>query len=211
MFETKWLDIDLKFETNDKVFSPQGIDRGTMAMLSKVIFTQEDKVLDLGCGYGVVGIIAAKQIGADKVLLCDISEDAIQLALENAKTNEVADIRIVKSNGLKDIEETDFTMILSNPPYHVDFQVPKEFIENGYKKLVFGGKLFMVTKRKDWYKNKLIAVFGGVHIDEMDGYYIFTAEKRSGSTGKKKKEIKTNHLSKKLAKKENMKNSRKSL
>lgn len=71
----------------------------------------------------------------------------------------------------------------------------------------------MVTKRREWYKNKLIAVFGGVHIDEINGYYVFTAEKREKKprientakndlAGKDKKREKSLKLSKKLARKE---------
>ena len=54
----------------------------------------------------------------------------------------------------------------------------------------------MVTKRLDWYKNKLTSVFGGVRIKETDGYYVFTAEKRSEAPPPKSR--KTRHLSKKL-------------
>lgn len=70
---------------------------------------------------------------------------------------------------------------LSNPPYHADFSVPKEFIEKGFNRLQIGGKMYMVTKRKDWYKNKLISIFGGVKIWEIDGYYVFLAIKKQSS------------------------------
>lgn len=208
MFITKWNDTELIFETNEQVFSPMAIDRGTLAMLSVAVFDEKDKVLDLGCGYGPVGILAAKKIGEENVMLCDISEEAIQLAKENAKRNGVEGVKIIKSNGLKDVDEKDFTLILSNPPYHVDFSVPKAFIEDGYKKLAVGGKMLMVTKRKDWYKNKLISVFGGVKIEEIDGYYVFIAEKRISKVSIKKTEEKTNTLSKKLARKVSNKNNK---
>lgn len=68
---------------------------------------------------------------------------------------------------------------LSNPPYHTDFRVAKHFIEKGFNRLAIGGKMVMVTKRRDWYKRKLIAIFGGVQIREVDGYYVFLSEKRS--------------------------------
>lgn len=172
-----YLGVETHFYTNGKVFSPQAVDQGTMAMLSQVTFTEEDKVLDLGCGYGVVGIVAAKLIGEDKVVLCDISQDAIDLAKKNALLNGLPNAKIYLSNGLNSVEDRDFSLILSNPPYHVDFSVPKSFIEKGYKQLKYGGKMYMVTKRKEWYKNKFISVFGGVKIQEINGYYVFMAEK----------------------------------
>lgn len=170
--------IELRFETDNHVFSPQAVDAGTLAMLSQVEFGEGDRFLDLGCGYGVVGILAAKLIGPESVVMTDISERAVELARYNAALNGVGEVVVHQSDGFKDLTETDFTLILSNPPYHTDFAVPKEFIEKGFNRLRLGGRMVMVTKRKDWYKNKLIAIFGGVKIAETDGYFVFTAEKR---------------------------------
>ena len=199
MILAKIKDIDLKFETEPSIFSPNFIDQGTLAMLSVVEFLPSDKVLDLGCGYGVVGILATKLVGEENVFMCDISERAVEYAKINAALNGVPNIKISLSDGYKNIAEGDFTLILSNPPYHVDFSVPKNFIEVGFRKLVVGGKLVMVTKRLDWYKNKLTSVFGGVKVQEFDGYYVFVAEKRSKILKKKKKPAK--NLSKKLQRK----------
>lgn len=189
----------LSFETNEKVFSPSSVDEGTLSMLSQVEFKETDKVLDLGCGYGVVGILAGKLIGEQNVTMCDISEDAVGLSKVNAERNLLPHIRIIKSDGLDNVEDRNFTLILSNPPYHADFSVPKKFIEMGFHKLAVGGKMVMVTKRRDWYKNKLISVFGGVRIVEINGYYVFTAEKRS--VRKKEKKKNDNVLSRKLKRK----------
>lgn len=166
MIITEIKGITLKFETDEKLFSPSSIDIGTITMLSQIGFQSTDKVLDLGCGYGVVGILASKLIGENNVTLCDISDDAIRLSKINADINEVSNLKVIKSNGLENIIDNDFTLILSNPPYHVDFSVPKQFIEMGFKKLAIGGKMVMVTKRKDWYKNKLTSIFGGTKVVE---------------------------------------------
>ena len=195
--------IDLVLNTNEEVFSPTAVDKGTRAMLSFVEFKEGDKVLDLGCGCGVVGILAAKQIGADNVVMCDISENAIQLSGQNAAANGVDGVTIRRSDGLKEISETGFTLILSNPPYHTDFAVAKGFIEDGFKKLLVGGKMVMVTKRLDWYRNKLSSVFGGVTVKEKDGYYVFLAEKRGNRKPKKEKkneQIMSKKLQRKYAK-----------
>jgi len=178
---------DTGFEcfTSPEVFSPQSPDRGTLAMLSTIELTDADKVLDLGCGYGIVGLYCAKIIGADKVVLIDKDAAAVELASKNAVHNKLAELQIIQSDGFKNLAEKDFTLILSNPPYHVDFSVAKEFIEKGFNRLQIGGKMVMVTKRKEWYKNKLIAIFGGVLIKEIDGYFIFTAMKKRRSYAKK--------------------------
>lgn len=199
MIEANIKNTYLKFETDKNVFSPGAIDKGTLAMLSLVEFSENDKVLDLGCGYGVVGLLAAKLIGEDNIIMADISDDAVRLAKLNAKLNGVnADIR--KSCAYDNIPECDFTLILSNPPYNTNFSVAKEFIETGFKKLSVGGRLYMVTKRKEWYKNKLISVFGGVRIFEINGYNVFISEKRQDVPPKKHKKT-VNKLSKKLRRK----------
>lgn len=200
MISARIKDVDMVFETAPSIFSPNSIDAGTLAMLSVVDFLPGDRVLDLGCGYGVVGILAGKLIGEENVIMSDVSEQAIEYANTNLKLNNVPNIKIRLSDGYKDVKEKDFTLILSNPPYHADFSIPKHFIEVGFNKLMLGGKLVMVTKRLDWYKNKLTSVFGGVKVHEINGYYVFVAEKRNQAI--KKKEKAANNLSKKLQRKQ---------
>ncbi len=204
MIEATINEIHIKLETDNSVFSPSAVDTGTLAMLSFLQLKPEDKVLDLGCGQGIVGIYCGKILGENRVVMCDVSPEAVAISKQNAGLNNVGNIRILESNGFSQIEDKDFTVILSNPPYHTDFSVAKEFIENGFRHLLVGGTMYMVTKRLEWYKNKLTSVFGGVKVREKDGYYIFIAEKRAPSVSKKKKEQK-NTLSKKLQRKQKLK------
>ncbi len=197
---------EIILETGEYYFSPKGIDKGTLFMLSKVQVTAEDKVLDLGCGYGVVGIAVAKAIGGEWIVMSDISEEALVLTNANLERNGLTGVKVIKSDGLKEISDLDFTLILSNPPYHADFSVAKAFIEDGYKRLVLGGKLIMVTKRLTWYRNKISSVFGGVKVFEQDGYYVFVAEKRRSNRKNQPKE--KQKLSKKLERKYGRKQSR---
>lgn len=177
--------IEIQLKTMERLFSPKSIDRGTLAMLSVLNLKDDDKVLDLGCGYGIVGIYVAKVIGAKNVVMADIDGIAVEMAKENAELNGVSQIKVVQGDAFESIEDSDFTVILSNSPYHTDFSVPKKFIEKGFNRLRIGGKMYMVTKRKEWYKNKLISIFGGVKIYFIDSYYVFEAEKRQSSYSKK--------------------------
>ena len=176
--------IDLVFMTSADVFSPKHIDKGTLAMLSAVEFYKTDKVLDLGCGYGVVGITAAKLIGPENVVMTDIDDSAVELAKINAGINDVDKIKILQSDCFTNLDDKDFSMILSNPPYHTDFSVAKTFIEKGFNRLCVGGKMIMVTRRKAWYKNKLTTIFGGTKISETDGYSVFIAVKKTRTYAK---------------------------
>ncbi len=187
MINTVIKNVSMSFNTADTVFSPKGIDRGTLAMLSVAEFEKSDKVLDLGCGYGVVGILAAKIIGPQNVWMLDIDPRAVELAQENAGLNGVPDVQIIESDGFTSLNEKDFTLILCNPPYHVDFSVPRRFIEKGFNRLGIEDRMYLVTKRKEWYQKKLTAIFGGVRIWEIDGYYVFMSIKKTGTYAKTKK------------------------
>jgi len=184
MIEIEISGVTLRLETGRGLFSPDRIDTGTLAMLSKVERIPGCKVLDLGCGYGAVGIFCGLK-GAAKVVMADNDPLAVRRSGENIELNGLKDILAVESDGYEHIADADFDLILSNPPYHADFSVPKKFIEGGFRRLITGGRMYMVTKRKEWYKRKFISVFGGVRITEEDGYFVFMAEKRPKDTGPK--------------------------
>ena len=171
--------IPLAFQTQPGLFSPNGIDLGTLSLLASTRFTSDEKVLDLGCGYGPIGIYAAKLLGAERVHMIDSDPDAVRCAKHNAQLNGVAGVHIQVSDGFRDFHATGFTKILCNPPYHTDFSVAKHFIEKGFNRLLLGGAMWLVTKRDKWYRNKLSAVFGGTRVTPLHTYFIFEAIKKS--------------------------------
>ena len=175
----------LTLRTAPGLFSPGHVDRGTLAMLGVAAFEPGLRVLDLGCGCGVVGIVAARKCGAENVWLSDIDPEAVAIARENAGANGVPGVHCVVSDGLSGVDASGFDLILSNPPYQSDFAVAKAFIEKGFNRLKIGGRLLMVVKRRDWYKNKLVAIFGGVKIHEIDGYFVFEAQRRTDHYARK--------------------------
>ena len=178
MIEVEIRGVSLALETAPGLFSPRSADRGTLAMLSCVAFAPGMKVLDLGCGCGLVGVLAAKLCGGENVVMCDIDPLAVRVARKNALRNGAGDVKAVVSDGFGSLDDTGFDLILSNPPYQSDFAVARHFIEKGFNRLKVGGRMVMVTKRREWYRNKLVAIFGGVKIREIDGYFVFEAEKR---------------------------------
>ena len=174
----------LDMESAPGLFSPAHADRGTVAMLSKVEFTPGQRVMDLGCGWGLVGVLAATICGAENIYMSDIDPSAVETARMNAARNGVEGIHFYVSDGFKSVDAAGFDIILSNPPYQTDFAVAKSFIEKGFNRLKVGGWMYLVVKREKWYLNKMRAVFGGAASEEVDGYYIIKAQRRSASRAK---------------------------
>lgn len=179
MYQALLWNQPLEIETTEGLFSPRGADAGTLSMVSAVELKSGQKLLDLGCGAGLVGIAAAKVLGEENVWMTDVDPAAVRCAAENAKRNGVENVHLCCGDALDAVDASGFDWILSNPPYHADFSVAKKFIEKGFNRLKLGGKLVMVVKRELWYRNKLTAIFGGVRMQEIGGYFVFTAEKRS--------------------------------
>jgi 16S rRNA (guanine1207-N2)-methyltransferase len=179
LLEATVLGQRLIFSTQEGLFSPHRVDGGTLAMLARVSIEATDKVLDLGCGYGVVGIFAAKQTRPDRVYLIDSDPGAVACAKDNARRNGLPAVHFAVSDGFRNFAEAEFNLILCNPPYHVDFSVPKHFIEKGFNRLSLGGAMYMVTRRERWYREKLRAIFGAVQVWDDSGYFVFKAVKTS--------------------------------
>lgn len=177
----------LELETAEGLFSPRHVDRGTLAMLSVAPPQPGMRVLDLGCGCGVVGIVAARRCGAENVWMTDVDPLAAEIARRNAAHNGVADVHIVCGDALSAVDAAGFDLILCNPPYQTDFAVAKRFIEKGFNRLRIGGSMVLVVKRAAWYRNKLRAVFGGVRDCEVDGYHVLTAQRRQFARGTARK------------------------
>ena len=173
--------VELVLRTDPGLFSPRSLDPGTAAMLEVVPVGPTDEVLDLGCGYGPVGLVIAKLIGPERVWMSDIDPVAVNLSRENAERNQLAGVTTVVSDGVDGISRAAFTLILCNPPYHVDFAVPKKLIRKGFNRLAIGGRMALVVKREEWYRQQLSAVFGGCRVTVLNGYSVLIAEKRSGT------------------------------
>lgn len=154
------------------IFSPRHLDEGTAFMLEQIAHRPEARFLDLGCGAGIVSLIASEAWGC-RVTAVDVNARALRLTAANAPKAEV-----IASDGFQGLQGRQFDIIASNPPYHTDFGVAKAFIEGAYAHLAMEGMLYLVIKRADWYVQKVRSVFGGCRIAERDGYTVIITQKR---------------------------------
>lgn len=156
-------------------FSPQGLDKGSRVLLEQAKIPAGGRVLDLACGYGVIGIVAAK-LGAGQVVYLDDCRIALAAASKNIQGEGLAG-QLVHSHHPY-AAPGKFDCILCNPPYHSDYALAKQFIEFAARRLHDGGWLYLVVKRPNWYTNKLRAVFGGCQTVAAEGYWLLAAQLR---------------------------------
>ncbi|MBZ2155339.1 methyltransferase [Streptococcus anginosus] len=168
----------MTFLTDAGVFSKKMIDYGSQALLKCLDFHKQESVLDVGCGYGTLGLtlVKAKEVEAT---LVDINQRALDLARQNAERNQVL-ATIFQSNLYQNVEGR-FHHIISNPPIRAGKQVVHEVITGSYTHLLDGGDLTIVIQKKQGApsaKAKMEEVFGNCEILKKDkGYYILRSRK----------------------------------
>ncbi|EUB19223.1 MULTISPECIES: class I SAM-dependent methyltransferase [unclassified Streptococcus] len=169
---------NMTFLTDAGVFSKKMIDYGSQTLLKCLDFHKQESALDVGCGYGTLGLtlIKAKEV---KATLVDINQRALDLARQNADRNQVL-ATIFQSNIYQNVEGR-FHHIISNPPIRAGKQVVHEVIAGSYAHLLDGGDLTIVIQKKQGApsaKAKMEEVFGNCEILKKDkGYYILRSRK----------------------------------
>ena len=166
------------FLTDSGVFSKKMIDYGSQVLLNAVSFEAGKTLLDLGCGYGPLGIALAKVQGV-KPTMVDVNNRALDLARKNAEKNGIS-ATIFQSNVYEQVEGI-FDYIITNPPIRAGKQIVHEMIGESITHLNSGGSLTLVIQKKQGApsaKAKMEDVFGNATILKRDkGYYILQSIK----------------------------------
>ena len=110
MISVQIQDAELLFETHDQLFSPKHVDEGTLFMLSLVTFKPEDIVLDLGCGWGVVGTSAACRIAPEQVYMTDRDPLAVEVSLRNLERNGISGVHVLQGDAYSAIDRFESTL-----------------------------------------------------------------------------------------------------
>jgi len=137
-----------EFLTASGVFSRKRIDPGTRLLIESMILPEEGTVLDIGCGYGAVGIAAAAFNPKLRVVMTDVNERAVWLARENAKRNYVSNVEVRRGDLYEPVKDMRFHAILSNPPISAGMRVVTPIITEAPKHLVDGGLLQIVVRTR---------------------------------------------------------------
>ena len=178
--------INIKYEnkvislyTNNGVFSKEHFDYGSKLLINN--FKKEEKegrVLDLGCGYGVIGIILSenKNLFIDMV---DINKRAIELTKENLKLNNIKNANCFESNIYENIKEK-YNYIITNPPIRAGKETIRKFLFEAEQYLLENGELWFVMRKNHGVKSmikELEKVFLVKIIDKDKGFYIVQLKK----------------------------------
>ncbi|MGT2715290.1 class I SAM-dependent methyltransferase [Streptococcus respiraculi] len=169
---------EMFFMTDAGVFSKKMVDYGSQVLLNTVDVDKGKRLLDVGCGYGPLGLTLGKVFGVVPTMV-DINSRAVDLAIKNAERNKV-EATIFQSNIYEEVSGT-FDYVISNPPIRAGKAVVHEIIEGAYNYLIDSGRLTIVIQKKQGApsaKAKMEEVFGNCTILKKDkGYYILESVK----------------------------------
>ena len=181
-FVFNFKDLKFKFTTDDGVFSKGFIDYGSRVMLDAFeINSINGPILDMGAGYGALGIVIAKAYNKE-VHMCEINERAYNLICKNIKTNNVDNAFCYHSNLYEKLDDNlKFASVVTNPPIRAGKNVVFAIYDGAYDRLLPGGELWVVIQKKQGApssKAHLEEVFGNCEIVCKDkGYYILKSIK----------------------------------
>lgn len=167
----------MNFLSRPGTFSYGELDQGARALLETADIRPGDHVLDLGCGNGANGVLAAHRFGAEgSVTFVDSNVRALALAEHNARSNGVTNFRVVASPTVEGVPPRTVDVVLANPPYHAQTSIAKLFIDASRPLLKPGGRFHLVTRQPHKVGPLIAETFGEEFGAELRrGYTVFTA------------------------------------
>ena len=174
--------MNFRFVTDTNVFSRNDVDKGTQLLIESVIedikargAKKGERLLDLGCGYGVVGVVMKSVFMSFDVTSVDVNSRAVELARENASGNNVKLTRITQSDVLSALSSEDiFDIVMTNPPVRAGKQTVFAFYEQAYEHMASGATIYSVLQRKQGApssEKKLTELFGNCETVAISGGY----------------------------------------
>lgn len=171
-----------EFLTSSGVFSHRRIDTGTRLLIESMILPDAGAALDIGCGYGPIGIVVAKLRPRMQVWMTDVNERAVTLAEENARRNGVDNVIVGQGHLYEPVEGLSFDVIVSNPPISAGIsRVVEPLVGGAWGHLKDGGSLQLVVQSNKGGRtlaSLMERYFGGVEVvARKSGYRVLRAEK----------------------------------
>ncbi|MBF2674541.1 class I SAM-dependent methyltransferase [Listeria marthii] len=174
--------FNMNFTSDNGVFSKNTVDFGSKLLIESFeLEVKNGKILDVGCGYGPMGLTVAKEFPDSQVEMVDVNLRALELAKENAELNKISNTHIYESSVYDNVTATDYQAIISNPPIRAGKKVVHAILEGAFDHLQENGELWIVIQKKQGGPSagkKMEEVFGNVETVAKDkGYFIFRSVK----------------------------------
>ncbi len=170
--------------SDNGVFSKDKVDEGSLAFLKVIVpLRLSGKILDLGCGYGTIGLTIALTSPEARVDLADVNTRALALCERNAKNLGLSQrVTVLQSDVYENIEGT-YDSIVVNPPIRAGKVVTYAMYEGAFAHLIDGGSLFIVIRKNQGAPSAskyIESIFDNIHLLKRDkGYYIYQANKNN--------------------------------
>lgn len=185
LFTYSYDNHDLELVTDAGVFSKGKIDFGSDLLVKTFLKTYPPgptkNIIDVGCGYGPIGLMIAKVSPHHEVTMVDVNQRALNLSRKNKKRNRIENVEVKKSDGLSQVEDNTYDFVLTNPPIRAGKEVVHRILEDAYVKLKLDGELFVVIQKKQGMpsaKKKMQDTFDNVEVlEKSKGYYILRSVK----------------------------------
>ncbi len=170
----------MRFVTDAGVFSKGEVDTGTRLLLEALPEEMQGDILDLGCGWGVIGISIARKWPEARVTMADVNLRALELSRENAKRNGAA-VECIESDGMAALTGRAFDAVITNPPIRAGKQVIYQMFADAAKSLKPGGALYLVIRKQQGAEScikYLKTLFEEVEkLDKSGGFWVLRAAK----------------------------------
>lgn len=172
----------LKFSTDSGVFSKNRVDFGTNVLLNSLPDLEGKRIIDVGCGVGVIGLCVAKRYKSSFVTLVDVNKRAIDLTMLNAIRNKVNNVHTILSDVYSNVD-SKFDVIITNPPIRAGKKKVHQIFSDGFNVLNKNGKVFAVVQKKQGalsLKEHMKNIYGNCEeITKQSGYYVLTSIKET--------------------------------
>ena len=180
VFDETLMGHPLQFHTTWGLFSPKGIDEGTRLLLRHLEVKPDDRAIDLGCGYGPIGLAIAKSAPQGNCLMVDKDFVAVDYANANARRNAVENANAMLSDGLRHIPEQRFTLAVTNLPAKTSKEHYYLFFHDIFDHLEPGGRFYVVviSGLRRFIERAFLEVFGNHQkIKQGKNYTVAMARK----------------------------------
>ncbi len=183
LIHEKVRDFDLRLTTQAGVFAHRGLDLGSRLLIEAMHVSPTARVLDIGCGYGGIGITAAKMATNGEVVMVDTDIRATRLAQKNIELNNLTNASVVLGDGVHDLPpKSRFDVVVSNPPTHSGREVLDDMVAGAYQVLKVRGQLYLVINRLLSLRREVEDVFGNSQVvARQKGFVVIKAVKQPKS------------------------------